>query len=93
MSSKIFNVQGIVQGVFFRKSTESFVNSNSLDVTGYVKNLPDGSVEVYVCGDLADIKKLEAFLNSNPGSSTVDKVISKDIKQESSYSTFSILRS
>jgi acylphosphatase len=35
-------IKGRVQGVWFRKYTES--KAKSLGITGFVKNLPDGSV-------------------------------------------------
>lgn len=48
---------GHVQGVGFRFTTHSI--SQGHDVAGYVKNLPDGSVEVLVEGSE---KQIDAFL-------------------------------
>jgi acylphosphatase len=42
-------VTGVVQGVGFRYFVRS--NAANLDIVGYVRNLPDGSVEVLAEGD------------------------------------------
>ena len=49
-------VQGKVQGVFFRDSTRQ--QAERLGLTGHAKNLPDGSVEVLACGSEAGIQQL-----------------------------------
>lgn len=53
-------VSGRVQGVFYRASTA--VKAHELDVTGHVRNLPDGSVEVLVCGEPASVQALLDWL-------------------------------
>ncbi len=59
--------EGRVQGVFFRKTTESF--SKSFPVAGYVRNLDDGSVELVVRGAAEAIdrflEKIVAHYRSN----------------------------
>ncbi|WP_140397059.1 acylphosphatase, partial [Escherichia coli] len=42
-------VYGRVQGVGFRYTTQ--YEAKKLGLTGYAKNLDDGSVEVVACGD------------------------------------------
>jgi acylphosphatase len=42
-------VAGRVQGVFYRASTRA--RAATLGVTGHARNLPDGRVEVLVCGE------------------------------------------
>ena len=49
-------VKGRVQGVCFRHYTEQ--RADQLGITGTVKNLYDGSVEIFAFGDAL---KLEAF--------------------------------
>ncbi|MGH8221225.1 MAG: acylphosphatase [Steroidobacteraceae bacterium] len=46
---KICWVSGRVQGVYYRGSAAQ--RARELGVTGYAKNLPDGRVEVLVCGE------------------------------------------
>ncbi|MBC7660812.1 MAG: acylphosphatase [Chitinophagaceae bacterium] len=45
--------EGRVQGVGFRRITESV--ASAYDVTGYVMNLSDGRVEVYVEGAIDEV--------------------------------------
>lgn len=61
MSAKILElhaiVKGDVQGVGFRFTTQQL--ANSMNIRGSVRNLPDGSVEIFA---LASQKFLEQFL-------------------------------
>ena len=50
---RIVIYRGNVQGVGFRFTTRRI--AESYDVTGYVRNLPDGGVEVLVEGDSEQI--------------------------------------
>ena len=51
---------GQVQGVFFRATTEEL--ASDLAVTGFVRNLPDGRVELEVQGDEMEIARLLAAI-------------------------------
>lgn len=59
-----FTVTGRVQGVFFRDSTRQV--AQNLKITGYARNMPDGSVEVLACGARASLDRLEEWLHSGP---------------------------
>lgn len=59
-----YKVSGKVQGVFFRASTKS--QAEQLGITGWVKNLPDGGVEVLACGEKAQLDLLYSWLQSGP---------------------------
>jgi acylphosphatase len=65
-------VQGRVQGVFFRASTQR--EALRLGITGYAKNLRDGSVEVLACGSDAAVARLRDWLWSGPGAARVTSV-------------------
>jgi acylphosphatase len=65
-------VSGRVQGVFFRASTQR--QARQLGVTGYAKNLPDGSVEVLACGDASAVQRLAAWLRVGPPAANVTAV-------------------
>lgn len=69
-------VTGLVQGVFFRVSTQQ--QANFLGVSGYVKNTINGSVEVLACGELDAVNKLLAWLHIGSQQCRVD-----DVKKES----------
>ena len=57
-------VDGKVQGVWFRGSTRK--QALALDITGYAKNLPDGRVEVVMCGREGDVETLSVWLKKGP---------------------------
>lgn len=57
-------VSGRVQGVFYRASTQR--QAQSLDVMGWVKNLPDGSVEVMACGEIDAVYALCDWCREGP---------------------------
>lgn len=63
-------VQGRVQGVFFRASTEQV--ARRLAISGYARNLADGRVEVFACGSRAAVDELCAWLRKGPSSARVD---------------------
>ena len=69
-------VYGRVQGVGFRYSTQA--QAQQLGLTGYARNLDDGSVEVLACGDNAQLEHLLAWLKAGgPRSARVDRVLTE----------------
>jgi acylphosphatase len=67
-----FIVCGRVQGVFFRASTRD--EATRLNITGYARNLDDGSVEVLACGSEDAVDALERWLHRGPPSARVSAV-------------------
>ena len=66
-------VHGRVQGVNFRWNTRQ--RANELDLTGWVRNLPDGDrVEVVAEGAEERLRELVQFLHAGPPSACVDDV-------------------
>ena len=61
MQSVQILVSGRVQGVFFRVYTQRYVRNNLKNVTGYVKNLPDGRVEIVAEGMKDSLEKLVSW--------------------------------
>ena len=79
---------GTVQGVGFRYTTVSFVQQFSL--TGWVKNLSDGRVEVVVEGPRESIEALLLRLNGQFGSFIRDQHIEwLDARKE--FDKFSVI--
>lgn len=69
-------VHGRVQGVGFRYSTQR--EAKQLGLSGYAKNLDDGSVEVLACGEQSAVEGLLAWLKAGgPRSARVDKVLTE----------------
>ena len=81
MASARFNVVGLVQGVFFRASTQA--RARQLGLTGYAKNLADGSVEVVANGEAAAVDRLHAWLHEGPPAAEVAAVRREDIAEQS----------
>jgi acylphosphatase len=67
-----FRISGLVQGVGFRWFVAR--HARSLGLTGYARNLADGSVEVVVDGDDEVVPQLERLLRAGPASAQVDQV-------------------
>lgn len=65
-------VSGRVQGVFFRDHTQRW--ASSLGLTGWVKNLWGGRVEVLTEGEKEDIEKLIVRLKQGPPIAQVENV-------------------
>lgn len=65
-------VTGRVQGVAFRNFVVSI--ADDLRLTGFVANLPDGSVEVLAQGDYKILKVFENHLQVGPSGSRVKNV-------------------
>ena len=87
--AKRFLVSGSVQGVGFRYFAERV--ALRLGVTGYVKNLPDGSVEVYAVGKGAQLDALRSELGRGPRMARVDRVDENDAVMQPEYaSSFTI---
>ena len=62
-------VTGRVQGVCFRMFTQRQAEIN--DLTGWVRNLPDGRVEVMAFGNEQQLDKLNNWLKSGPSMAQV----------------------
>ena len=65
-------VNGRVQGIFFRSETR--YEANRRNVTGWVRNLPDGRVEAVFEGERGDVEKLIEFCKRGPPGAKVTKV-------------------
>ncbi len=71
-------VYGRVQGVGFRYTTQ--YEAKRLGLTGYAKNLDDGSVEVVACGEEGQVEKLMQWLKSGgPRSARVERCLASRI--------------
>ena len=69
---RLFLIEGRVQGVFFRESTRRA--AQPLGITGYAKNMEDGSVQVLACGELSALNRLAEWLKQGPPMAQVDRL-------------------
>lgn len=65
-------VTGRVQGVFFRRAAAE--QARALDITGWVRNLNDGSVEIVGEGKRRNLEALLAWAHKGPPHARVDEV-------------------
>lgn len=79
-------VTGKVQGVWFRDSTCK--EASKLNVIGWVRNLADGTVEVWAEGDESDLRKLVDWLHVGAPRSKVDNVAVEWTESTGEYSQF-----
>jgi acylphosphatase len=81
-------VYGHVQGVFFR----AFVSTRAtqLGLTGYVRNLPGGTVEVNAEGERKQLDQLISYLKVGSPPAKVEKVVTSWSEYSGNYSGFGI---
>ena len=80
MAARRIFIEGKVQGVFFREWTVQ--RAREVGVSGWVRNLRDGRVEVYAIGDAASLDRLFAELKHGSPAAQVDNVRSHDATVE-----------
>lgn len=82
-------VSGLVQGVFFRANTEKV--AKSLNLTGWVKNLSTGEVEVLAYGDQHNIDQLLEWLRIGSIDARVDNLDYNIVKYDPDVCNFIII--
>ena len=65
-------VEGRVQGVYFRQSTAR--EAAAAGVSGWVRNLPDGSVEAAFEGPRDAVGHMLGYVHAGPPNARVDRV-------------------
>ncbi len=81
-------VQGIVQGVFFRYRTQQ--EAMGLNVTGWVKNLADGNVEIVCEGEKEAVEKLILWSHKGPSGAFVERADVSFEEYTGGFPTFEI---
>lgn len=69
-------VHGRVQGVFFRESTRRLAEEHG--VAGWVRNLPDGTVEAVFEGPEPAVATLMTFAAIGPPDAEVDRMVAAE---------------
>jgi acylphosphatase len=80
MAAARFLVSGLVQGVFFRASTQA--RARELGLAGHARNLADGRVEVVAQGDADALDALGRWLLEGPPSARVDAVTRDELAEQ-----------
>jgi len=87
-TAKKFVISGRVQGVGYRFFAERW--ADQLGIAGYVKNLWDGTVEVYAIGDAVALEEFKLRLTEGPRSARVTGVSESDEAVDRRYIRFMI---
>jgi len=82
-------VSGKVQGVFYRQSTQE--KAKALGITGMVKNLPNGNVQIMATGTPDQLNELVDWCKQGPPRAEVTSVHVEKITPQA-YSNFTIQR-
>jgi acylphosphatase len=80
-------VSGRVQGVFYRAAAQR--EAERLGLTGWVRNLSDGRVELVVSGPPDTVEALRQWLHKGPPRAVVTEVIT-DTAQDGGWTEFSV---
>lgn len=81
-------VHGRVQGVYFRAFAAR--RAIKLGLTGYTRNLADGTVEVRAEGEREQLKTLVGHLESGPPAARVERVVTEWSEYTGEYKGFSV---
>lgn len=82
-------VKGKVQGIGFRATTEYY--ATKFNVRGTVRNLPNGSVEIYAQGNEESLHKLVDTLKKTKGFAKVEHVAVEECEMQKEFDRFRIL--
>jgi len=81
-------INGTVQGVFFRAFIKE--NAERHNVKGFVRNLEDGRIEVFVEGDPDNVNKIIELCKKGPKHAQIRKTEVKPEKFQD-FKTFKVL--
>jgi acylphosphatase len=82
-------IEGRVQGVWFRDSTRR--EAVSLGVLGWVRNRPDGTVEVLAEGPEDKVRELITWCNHGPPAAVVSRIHESQDKWQGEFNAFDII--
>lgn len=78
--TRYLKIKGRVQGVGFRFFTKK--NARELNIKGWVKNMPDGSVETVLNGTSEDLFMMIERLKKGPSRARVDAIEELSVEKE-----------
>ncbi len=82
-------IKGRVQGVGFRYHI--LKEAEKTGILGFVKNLPDGSVEIIAQASKIEIEDFETFIKKSPGHSIVEDIKKSEPEKHEILTDFKIL--
>ncbi|MBU1129286.1 MAG: acylphosphatase [Nanoarchaeota archaeon] len=81
-------ITGTVQGIFFRGFVKE--NAERHNVKGFVRNLEDGRIEIFLEGNSEDVNKMIELCKKGPKHSQIKKVETKEERFQD-FKTFKVL--
>ena len=82
-------ISGSVQGVFYR--AEARKQAEELDLTGYVRNMPDSRVEILAEGEEKNLREFIKWCYNGSDNAVVNEVKVKWAEYEEKFDKFEIL--
>jgi len=82
------NVRGRVQGVFYRDYSKR--QAESLNISGWIRNMPDGSVEAIISGRDSDVEQMVEWFQTGSPLSNVTSVQAEEIFPTEKLKNFEI---
>ena len=73
-------LHGRVQGVFYRDWTVK--TARGLGLTGWVRNLPDGTVEAHLEGDDSAVQRMIEAMRDGPPRARVDRIEQREAEAQ-----------
>lgn len=71
-------ISGTVQGIFFRQFIKD--NADKNNVKGFVRNLEDGRIEIFLEGDQENVQNMISICKRGPAHSNLRKIEEKEDK-------------
>jgi len=81
-------IRGLVQGVGFRFF--AYRVATDLGITGFVRNLPDGAVEILAEGEEDALRRFVEYMKGGPRSAVVESVEENWAESQEEFTSFSI---
>ncbi len=88
--TKKYTIHGWVQGVGFRWFTRQA--AEAVGVSGWVRNMPDGTVEVVASGAPGDLETFERRIHEGPASARVERIEEQTAADSEAGDKFEIRR-
>ncbi len=81
-------IRGRVQGVWFRASSQDM--ARKLKIKGWVRNTPEGDVEMHIQGESVHVEQMLSWCHQGPPGARVDSVDVSDSRPDDEYKAFNI---
>lgn len=88
MKTLHINVRGRVQGVFYRDYSKR--QADQLNISGWIRNVPDGSVEAVISGKDADVDQMLEWFHIGSPLSNVTSVCAEEVLPTEKLTKFQI---